>query len=103
MRYLSFIMAIMVLVLSASSCFIEDKCLEQTCMSTEDQHQNDDDCGMSCCSPFSKCNTCTGFVVTSFCFSLVSPGKLQIIKLGSLSAPTILDFPYSTWHPPQLA
>lgn len=103
MKYLSYILALLVLVLSTSPCYIEDKCLEQTCQSTGDEQQNDDDCGMTCCSPFSKCNTCIGFVVTSFYFSIIAPGHVHIIKLGALPAPTILDFPYSIWHPPQIA
>ena len=91
------------LVLSTAPCFMEDKCLETEQQTTSSQEQNDDDCVMACCSPFSKCNTCTGFVLTNFHFSIEHSVKEPQRKLGTMPTPPISDFPYSIWHPPQLA
>jgi hypothetical protein len=103
MKYLSFILALMVLVLSPAPCFMEDKCLDLAQQTTDSQEQDNDDCGMDCCSPFSKCNTCTGFVITSFYFSIANSFQLPEKKLGVITTSPISDFPYSIWHPPQIA
>lgn len=103
MKHLSFILALMVLILSTAPCFTEDKCLETAQQTTDNQEQDDDNCGMACCSPFSKCNTCTGFVITSFYVSIIDSLQLPVKKLGAIPAPSVSDFPYSIWHPPQLA
>lgn len=103
MKYLSFILALMVLVLSTAPCFMEDKCLDLAQQTTDSQEQDNDDCGMDCCSPFSKCNTCTGFVITTFHFSIIHTIKQPKKKLGIITVTPVSDFPFSVWHPPQLA
>jgi hypothetical protein len=103
MKCLSSILAIMVLVLSATSCFMEDKCLELTHQTTSSQEQNDNDCGMKCCSPFFSCNTCTGFAINTFHFSIINTAKQPEKKLGVTTVSPVSDFPYSIWRPPQLA
>ena len=103
MKFISLILALMVVVLSTTPCFAEDKCLEQTFETSNNQHQNDNDCNKSCCSPFFNCNTCTGFVLTNFHFSIEHSVKEPQRKLGTMPTPPISDFPYSIWHPPQLA
>ena len=103
MKHLSFILALMVLVLSTLPGFMEDKCFDVIHQTTNSQEQDSDDCGMECCSPFSKCNTCTGFVIDSFYFSTINSIQLPVKKAGAIPAPSVSDFPYSIWHPPQLA
>lgn len=92
----------MVLVLSTLPCFMEDRCLEQTYQIADNQQQNDDTCGMECCSPFFSCNTCIGFVVTIFHFSVEHPAKQPEKKLGIITVTPVSDFPFSIWNPPQL-
>mgnify|MGYP007082189168 CR=1 FL=1 len=50
MKHLSFILALMVLILSTATCFTEDKCFETAQQTTDNQEQDDDNCGMACCS-----------------------------------------------------
>jgi hypothetical protein len=102
MKYISFILAFMVLILSIAPCFMEDNCLEQTYQTANSQEQDNDDCGKDCCSPFFSCNTCTGFVLTTFHFSVTHSVKEPQRKLGTMPTPPVSDFPFSVWHPPQL-
>lgn len=102
MKYLSFMMAIMVLVLSTIPCIMEDKCIDLTYQSTDNQ-QNDNDCGMECCSPFFNCHTCTGFIVTIFHYPIEYTTRLSVKKIGAELVHAISDFHLSVWHPPQFA
>lgn len=82
---------------------MEDKCFDLVNQTTNSQEQDSDDCGMECCSPFSKCNTCAGFVITSF-YSLAANAVQQPEKkLGVITVSPVSDFPFSVWHPPQLS
>lgn len=93
----------MVLVLSTLPSFMEDKCFDLVNQTTNSQEQDSDDCGMECCSPFSKCNTCTGFIITSFYSLIINSVQQPEKKLGVITASPVSDFPYSVWHPPQLS
>ena len=75
---------------------MEDKCFDLVNQTTNSQEQDSDDCGMECCSPFSKCNTCTGFVITS---NYVQQPKK---KLGVITASAVSDFLSSIWQPPKI-
>src|SRR5690606_16387766 len=101
MKHLSFILALMVLVLSTAPCFMEDKCLDFTHETANGQEHDDGEC--QCCSPFSICKTCTGFILISFHSLIGHPIKTSEKKGHAIPAPPISDFPYSLWHPPQLA
>lgn len=100
MKFISLILAVYVLLLSAVPSFIEDKCMQEH---TTEQGQNEQDEDCSCCSPFFNCNTCTGFVIDSFYFSTINSIQPPVKKAGAIPAPSVSDFPYSIWHPPQLA
>lgn len=102
MKYLSFILALMVVVLSTTPCFAEDKCLEQTFETSNNQHQNDNDCNKSCCSPFFSCNTCAGFAINSFYFSISHTVKQPEKKLGLITTSVVSDFRSSIWQPPKI-
>lgn len=90
------------LVLSTAPCFMEDKCLETEQQTTSSQEQNDDDCGMACCSPFSKCNTCTGFVITSFYALTTNSAQQPEKKLSVITTSAVSDFLSSIWQPPKI-
>lgn len=63
MKYLSYILALWVLLLSTAPCFLKDECLFQCKNDTQEETSTDDDgcsCTDCCCSPFLHCNTCTG-------------------------------------------
>ncbi|ATA90031.1 hypothetical protein ACI75Y_12865 [Capnocytophaga stomatis] len=100
MKFISLILAVYVLLLSAVPSFIEDKCMQEH---TTEQGQNEQDEDCSCCSPFFSCNTCTGFVITTFHFSIIHTIKQPKKKLGIITVIPVSDFPFSVWHPPQLA
>ncbi|NQD72559.1 hypothetical protein HP439_17685 [Sphingobacterium shayense] len=102
MKHLSFILALMVLVLSTLPGFMEDKCFDVIHQTTNSQEQDSDDCGMECCSPFSKCNTCTGFVITSFYALTTNYVQQPKKKLGVITASAVSDFLSSIWQPPKI-
>src|SRR5690606_19548748 len=101
MKHLSFILALMVLVLSTLPGFMEDKCFDVIHQTTNSQEQDSDDCGMECCSPFSKCNTCTGFVITSFYAFTTNYVRQPKKKLGVITASAVSDFISSIWQLPK--
>ena len=102
MKYLSFILAFMVLILStAPSCLREDRCIKPLQQKTQNHQQGKDGC-TKCCSPFMNCNTCMGFVMNFYHFSIIHPVIQTEKKIALSFIKPILDFPYSVWHPPQL-
>ena len=108
MKYLSFILAVTVLLLSVMPCCLEDKCLSihtETLNTGDDTCNTCDDCpdnSYSCCSPFLHCNTCTGFPEARFynpitiVLNLISDCKSDYIFKGNLP-----DLISSIWQPPQ--
>lgn len=101
MKFLSFILAFLVLILSTMPSFMEDKCLDSALESGNFHDQDVDDC--KCCSPFSICKTCAGFIVKSSYSIIEKKISLPSKKRNIISIPPVSDFPYSIWHPPQLA
>ncbi len=102
MKFISLILAVYVLLLSAVPTFIEDKCMQEHTTEQGQNEQDDQDCNKGCCSPFFSCNTCTGFVLTTFNFSITHSVKEPQRKLGTMPTPPISDFPFSVWHPHNL-
>src|SRR5690606_20474012 len=102
MKHLSFILALMVLDISTLPSVMEDKCFDVIDQTTNSQERGSDDCGMECCSPFSKCNTCTGFVITSFYALTTNYVQQPKKKLGVVTASAVSDFLSSIWQPPKI-
>ena len=102
MKHLSSILALMVLVLSTLPGFMEDKCIDVIHQTTNSQEEDRDGCGMECCSPFSKCNTCTGFVITSFYALTTNSAQQPEKKLSVITASAFSDFLSSIWQPPKV-
>lgn len=101
MKYLSFIVAFLVLVLSTAPCCIEDKCNKPAHQISQKQQQGDNDSCAKCCSPFMNCNTCMGFVITYFQFSTIHLVSQTENKIALCFTTPTSDFPDSLWHPPQ--
>lgn len=69
-RRLSFILALVTVLLSTAPCFLMDECLFHSASTVCDGCEDEDDCDCTCCSPFLHCNTCTGCtIVKPVCFS----------------------------------
>lgn len=112
-RFLSSIMAIIVLALATLPCCLEDDCI---CASGERLYCEDcccgcgdcgcDDCGGSdapcgCCSPFVSCNTCTGFTAPRV---FMIPNRTFIVDdftLSDYSDKAVKGFDGSVWQPPR--
>lgn len=108
MKYLSFILAISVLLLSVIPCCFEDKCFS---IHTETQNTGDDrsnacdDCSdnnYSCCSPFLHCNTCTGFPEARFYHPItIALGLVSDCNSDYVFKGDVPGFISSIWQPPQ--
>ena len=104
MKYLSFILALYVLLLTAVPNVVEDKCFQEQTTEQSQDNQNDKDCS-ECCSPFMSCNTCLGFTFPIANFSIhsiltYSDKKVSIYKentTSNLEASRWLHVSYPTW------
>ena len=74
---------------------------EQVKAQRERLAKDEQDCNEKCCSPFFSCNTCAGFVLTTFNFSVTHSVKEPQIKIRTIAITPVSDFPFSVWHPPQ--
>lgn len=99
LKILSYILAIIVLFLSIEPLCMDDNCCEKTVTtetSSADEKQGD------CCSPFIKCKTCSGPVISNFVFSfdvaLKIPKEVLILKKKFLTQSN----PLSIWNPPKV-
>ncbi len=104
MRLLSYILALWVMLLATSPCFLEDKCLFK-CVNDmqEDAFPNDDGTSCTnCCSPFLHCNTCTGFLVPKlYHSSFVIMIQLNDNQFLFYTEKLISLFLSDIWQPPK--
>ncbi len=101
MKFISQLLAVYVLLLSIMPTFIEDKCIKENITDQGQSGQDEQDCNEKCCSPFFSCNTCSGFVLSTFNFSITHSLKEPQIKIRTIAISPVSDFPFSVWHPPQ--
>jgi len=99
MKYLSFILAIYVLLLTAAPNLVEDKCFNEQ---TTEQRQNQQDDQSDCCSPFMSCNTCNGFTVSYASFSVQSFLIYSDLKVSLYDENFASEFFSSIWQPPKI-
>lgn len=100
-KYLSFILALYILILSVAPTIVEDKCLqEQT--TEQGQSEQDQDCS-DCCSPFMGCHTCNGFTFPTATFSLKSVIVYSEKKIPLYKDNFSSDFFPSIWQPPKIS
>lgn len=104
MKYLSYIVALWVLLLSTAPCFLEDKCLFRCMNDEEEGARSDDGCSCAdCCSPFLHCNTCTGcLMLRPFYVSFALEIPLNDNLLSFYKEKLIPQFSSSIWQPPKL-
>jgi hypothetical protein len=96
MKVLAFILSLYVLTLSVPLCY--DVCNVENNESQTGQH----DCA-DCCSPFSLCNTCVGFVVADITCADAHPQKLFAkIHIYELRIYTDISLD-GIWQPPKFA
>ena len=102
MKYLSYILALWVLLLSTAPCFLKDKCLFQ-CVNNMEETCSDDGCSCAdCCSPFLHFNTCTGCPVPRlFHLPFVLEIPLNDNLLSFYKEKLIPQFSSSIWQPPK--
>ncbi|MFN0201863.1 MAG: hypothetical protein ACKVTZ_10095 [Bacteroidia bacterium] len=101
MKYLSLLLAIYVLLLTATPNCAEDNCFQEQTSEQSQNPQNEKDCS-DCCSPFMRCKTCFGFTFPIISFPVrftftYSDKKVSIYKEISTS-----DFFSSIWQPPEM-
>jgi len=101
-KYLSYILALYVLLLTATPNLVEDKCFKEQTTEQSQDNQNDKDCS-DFCSPFMSCNTCLGFTFPIANISIhdiltFSDQKVSFYKENSTS-----DFFSAIWQPPKIS
>jgi hypothetical protein len=100
-KYLSFILAVYVLLLSAVPNVVEDKCFEEQTTEQGQDHNDDQDCS-DCCSPFMGCHTCYGFTFPTATFSLKSAIVYSDKKIPLYKDNITSEFFPSIWQPPKI-
>jgi len=101
-KYLSSILAIYVLLLTAAPNLVEDKCFREQTTEQSQDNQDDKDCG-DCCSPFMNCYTCVGFTFPIANFSLHSVLTYSDKKVSIYKDNTTSDFFSAIWQPPKIS
>lgn len=102
MKYLSSILAIYVLLLTAAPNLVEDKCFQEQTTEQSQDNQDDKDCG-DCCSPFMNCHTCVGFTFPIANFALHSVLTYSDKKVSIYKDNTRSDFFSAIWQPPKIS
>ena len=105
MKYLSYILALWVLLLSTVPCFLKDECLFQSMNEAQEEACTDNDCSCTdcCCSPFLHCNTCTGCPVPRLFHSFSAVRVLLNDNLLSFYRDKLIpQFSSSIWQPPKI-
>lgn len=106
MKYLSYILALWVLLLSTAPCFLKDECLFKCVNEIQGETcPNDDGCACTdcCCSPFLHCNICTGCPAPQPFHSLFDVSiQLNDNPLSFYKEKLIPQFSSSIWQPPKL-
>lgn len=102
MKFLAFIMAILVLALSVMPCADTNAMIDSHPKTelTKVSHQHDNH-KSDACSPFCHCTCCAGFTITHFnsSFTIAVPVNKQI---NSFLPSEVIDITLPVWQPPQL-
>lgn len=100
-KYLSFILAFYVLLLSVAPNLVEDKCFNEQTTEQGQNQQDDQDCS-DCCSPFMGCHTCNGFTLSVTSFSVQSFLIYSDLKVSLYDENFVSEFFSSIWQPPKI-
>jgi hypothetical protein len=96
MKIFAVILSLYVLALSVSFC-------SDTCSVGDNECQTEQHDCADCCSPFSLCNTCVGFVTTDIVYTETHPQELSAeINMYELHIYTDI-FLDGIWQPPKFA
>lgn len=101
MRFMGYILAIFLLLLSVVPCCAFDDCPDDK-QEIADQHQpGDEDCGN--CSPFFSCDACAAATVDFEPFLIViTPLSHQPVIYTGYIPLTLRDAKYDFWQPPRM-
>ncbi|HEX4852457.1 MAG TPA: hypothetical protein VFV08_16685, partial [Puia sp.] len=100
MKFIGFILAIYVLVLSATPCCDKDCCTQDKTEQGTNHHDNN--CKGDC-SPFFACGSCAGFTVTPNNFSIVQIKLFAQTEFSDFYLISSSAYFSSFWQPPRLA
>ena len=103
MKFLAFIMAILVLALSVMPCadtnaMIGSHAKTELTQASPQQHNQSSDV----CSPFCHCSCCAGFTITHFTSSFTIIPVPVNKQLNSFLPSEVIDITLPVWQPPQL-
>jgi hypothetical protein len=106
MKFIAFIMALLMLVLPALPCEDDAETADarkaKIEMAKQDNHQEEPEHGDSC-SPFCHCTCCAGFSINHFfaasSFTVFFDGK----SYTSYLPVNIIEVSYSIWEPPKIS
>ena len=102
MKFLAFIMAILVLALSLMPCAdanaVHDSCAKTELTAATHQQHNQAPDG---CAPFCHCMCCAGFTISHLSsFTIIS--LIANKQKGSFLPSEVIDITLPVWQPPQL-
>jgi len=100
-KYLSFILAVYVLLLSVAPNLVDDECFNEQTTEQGQNQQDKQDCS-DCCSPFMGCHTCNGFTVSVTSFSVQSFLVYSDLKVSLYDENFVSEFFSSIWQPPKI-
>ncbi|TWI82627.1 DUF6660 family protein [Chitinophaga japonensis] len=103
MKFLAFIMAIIVLALScmpcadAASAMMARKAKTEITKTPVQQHPDTDTC-----SPFCQCTCCAGFTLNYGFYTLITPANFTSSLYSDNRQSGIIEISLPVWQPPQL-
>lgn len=100
MKFLTVILALLVIVLSVMPCCFEDACATDEVL-TEQTDSHDIDA--EACSPFYSCAACIGFTVSDFAVERTIPVTYITKPIAIFKQDYLTPFPHAIWQPPKVS
>ncbi|WP_114782411.1 DUF6660 family protein [Botryobacter ruber] len=99
MKYLTLLLALLVITLSVMPCCVAEECSEEE-VTTEHADNHDSDADL--CSPFYSCAACIGFTVSSFSIAIAAPPADVSIYFVRYRQRLFSQFHQVIWQPPKI-
>lgn len=102
MKFLAFIMAIMVLVMSVMPCADDATAMCKAKTEFKEASHQQGNPTSKVCSPFCQCSCCFGFTISHFPSSIPVISGTVNKQISSFLPSEVIDITLPVWQPPQL-
>jgi hypothetical protein len=102
MKFLAFIMAILVLVMSVMPCADDANAMCKAKTEFKEASHQQDNPTSKVCSPFCQCSCCFGFTISHFPSSFTVITATVNKQISSFLPSEVIDITLPVWQPPQL-